>query len=128
VRVVPITDQVARYMSAMDIVVLPTLREGFPVVLLEAGAMALPRIASRVTGCVDAIRDGFDGTLVAARDSGALASAVLRYADDVVLRAAHGARARERIRADFSEAQVVAAQLERYAALLDRSSRSGSAA
>ena len=55
--------------AAMDLVVLPTYREGFPVVPLEAAAMALPVVATRIPGCVDAIEDGVTGTLVEARNA-----------------------------------------------------------
>ncbi len=119
VHVVPITDQVAKYLAAMDIFVLPTLREGFPSVLLEAGAMSLARVASRVTGCVDAIRDGHDGSLVTPRDAAELAAAILRYCDNAALRREHGVQARTRIRAEFSSDRVVAAQMQRYGLLLD---------
>ncbi|HEX3159225.1 MAG TPA: glycosyltransferase family 4 protein, partial [Gemmatimonadaceae bacterium] len=52
--------------AAMDLVALPTYREGFPNVPLEAAAMALPVVATRVPGCVDAVADGATGTLVPA--------------------------------------------------------------
>src|SRR5690606_24311999 len=41
--------------AAMDVVVLPTYREGFPNVPLEAAAMGLPVVATRIPGCVDAV-------------------------------------------------------------------------
>ena len=53
----------------MDFVILPTYREGFPNVALEAAAMELPVLATSVTGCVDAVVDGVTGMLVPARDS-----------------------------------------------------------
>jgi glycosyltransferase involved in cell wall biosynthesis len=61
--------------------VLPTYREGFGNVLIEAAAMATPSVASRVTGCVDAVIDGVTGTLVPARSAPALVDAIARYLD-----------------------------------------------
>jgi glycosyltransferase involved in cell wall biosynthesis len=87
---------------AMDILVLPTHREGFPIVLLEAAAMGLPIVATRVTGCLDAVQDNITGTLVPAYDSEALAGGLQRYMCDPALRRLHGAAARVRVRCEFS--------------------------
>ncbi len=87
---------------AMDILVLPTHREGFPIVLLEASAMALPIVATRVTGCLDAVQDGITGTLVPAYDPEALAVGLHRYVRDPVLRRRHGTAARAWMLRDFS--------------------------
>jgi lipopolysaccharide/colanic/teichoic acid biosynthesis glycosyltransferase len=76
--------------AAADIFVLPTYREGLGCVLIEAGAMGLPVIATRVPGCVDAVVDGITGTLIPARDADALENALQRYLADDKLRAQHG--------------------------------------
>lgn len=49
------------YYSMMDLYVLPSYREGFPTGVLEAQAMRLPVITTRVTGCCDSIIDGLTG-------------------------------------------------------------------
>ena len=69
----------------MTLLALPTYREGFPYVPMEAAAMALPVVATRVTGCVDAVVDGVTGTLVPPRDVAALAGAVADYLKDSLL-------------------------------------------
>jgi glycosyltransferase involved in cell wall biosynthesis len=87
--------------AAMDVVVLPTYREGFPNVPLEAAAMMKPVVATRVSGCVDAIVDGVTGLLVPPRDADALAEALRRYIEDPQLRTRHGVAARERVLLSF---------------------------
>lgn len=59
-------------LSCADILVLPSYREGFPNVLLQAGAMALPAIVSDVNGCNEVITPGLNGWIVPARDCDAL--------------------------------------------------------
>jgi glycosyltransferase involved in cell wall biosynthesis len=106
-----------RFYRAMDVVALPTYREGFPVVPLEAAAMGLPVVATLVTGCVDAVVNGTTGTLVPHRDIGALTAALRRYLSDPSLRERHGAAARARAVREFDPARLVAALHEQYQAL-----------
>jgi glycosyltransferase involved in cell wall biosynthesis len=87
--------------AASDVVVLPTYREGLPNVPLEAAAMGLPVVATRVVGCVDAVLHGLTGTLVPPRDAGALAEAMIGYARDPMLRARHGEAGRRRVLQEF---------------------------
>jgi glycosyltransferase involved in cell wall biosynthesis len=106
--------------AAMDVVALPTYREGFPNVALEAAAMALPVVATSVLGCLDAVQDGVTGTLIPARDPMALAGALRRYLADPELRATHGAAARRRVLADFRREVIWEAIVAEYRELLAR--------
>jgi len=108
-----------RWLAAMDLVVLPTYREGLPVVPLEAGAMGLPVVATNIPGCVDAVTDGVTGTLVRPRDAAALAIAIGRYLDDPALRARHGAAARARMLCWFRPEAMWGALLAEYRSLLE---------
>lgn len=92
--------------AALNALVLPTYREGLPNVLLEAGAMALPVIATAVTGCVDVVRDGETGHLVPVRDPAALAFAMRRYVEDPELARLIGAQARADICVRFAQQDV----------------------
>jgi glycosyltransferase involved in cell wall biosynthesis len=100
--------------AAMDIVVLPTYREGFPNVLLEAAAMSMPVVATRVPGCVDAVVDGITGTLVSARDAQALAGAIRVYIDDPQLRRRHGSAARTHVMREFNQEKIWSAMYQEY--------------
>jgi glycosyltransferase involved in cell wall biosynthesis len=109
---------VAPWYRAMDVLVLPTWREGFGSVLLEAAAMGIPVVATRVTGCVDAVVDGETGTLVAPRDAHALAAAMSAYLEDPNLRRRHGAAGRARALSCFRQETLWRAYLEEYRRLL----------
>jgi glycosyltransferase involved in cell wall biosynthesis len=87
--------------AIMDVLALPSHREGFGNVLLEAAGMKVPVVATRITGCLDAVQDGVTGLLVPPHDAAGLAGAVRRYLQDGSLRARHGAAGRERALRDF---------------------------
>lgn len=104
--------------AAMDVVVLPTYREGFPNVPLEAASMELPVVATNVPGCIDAVEDGRTGTLVPPRDATALARAIRMYLDDSQLRLAHGKAGRDRVLQHFRQEAIWEAMFDEYHKLL----------
>ncbi len=106
--------------AAMDFMVLPTYREGFPVVPLEAAAMGLPTIATRIPGCIDAIEDRRTGLLVPPRDAAALAEALAVYLREPKLWHRHGRAARERVLRDFRQEALWEALAAEYGRLLQR--------
>jgi glycosyltransferase involved in cell wall biosynthesis len=85
----------------MDVFAMPSYREGFGVVNLEAAAMTLPVVSTRIPGCVDSVADGVTGTLVPPRDADALESAIREYLDNPELRRRHGEAGRQRALRDF---------------------------
>jgi glycosyltransferase involved in cell wall biosynthesis len=104
--------------GAMDLVVLPSWREGFPVVPLEAAAMGLPVIATRIPGCIDAVQDGVTGTLVPPGDPAALANAIRGYLRDPALASRHGAAGRARVLREFQPEEIWKALAWVYSSLL----------
>jgi glycosyltransferase involved in cell wall biosynthesis len=113
-----VTEDISHLYSIMDLCVLPTYREGFPVMPLEAGAMGLPIIATKVPGCVDAIQDGVTGMLVPPYDSEALTVALRKYLSDPDLRQSHGDAARKRVLLDFKPEDIWEATYLEYVRLL----------
>jgi glycosyltransferase involved in cell wall biosynthesis len=77
-RFVGATEAVTEFYAAADVVVLPSLSEGFPFVVLEALAMGKPVVATRVNGVPEIIEDGRTGLLVEPRDAAALEQAIAR--------------------------------------------------
>jgi glycosyltransferase involved in cell wall biosynthesis len=108
----------APWYAAMDVICLPTYREGLPVVPLEAAAMGLPVVATRIPGCIEAIEDGVTGTLIPPCDPAALVVALRGYLTDAARRRAHGAAGRRRALDRFAPQSLWAAQLEEYRRLL----------
>ena len=105
-------DEVMALYRRADLFVLPTHREGFPNVVLEAMAAGLPIVSTPVGAIPEAVRDGEEGLLVPVRDGEALAAALGRLAEDRMLRLSMGARARERVESRFS-LEAVSADLDR---------------
>lgn len=119
----PFTEDMPAVYAASDLVVLPTYREGFPNVPLEAASMGLPVVTTDAVGARDSVVDGVTGAVVTVRDSGALGRAIERYLDDEALRRGHGAAGRKRVLAEFLPERIWAELLTEYEALLDRARR-----
>ncbi|GAA1788543.1 glycosyltransferase family 4 protein [Nostocoides veronense] len=103
--------------GAMDLLALPTLREGFPNVVLEAAVHGTPTVASDVTGCRDAVVDGVTGLLVRPSDPRALADAIERVLSNPSLRDRLGLRARERVSHHFRREDVWQLTADLYSSL-----------
>lgn len=107
-------DDVAPFYAVMTVLALPSYREGFPNVVLEAAAMEVPTVGFRSTGIVDAIEDGVTGDVVAQRDVDALAARLTDYLIDSEHARSVGRRARERVERSFSRQAVWRAWLDFY--------------
>jgi len=102
-----------------EIVVVPSLGEGFGMVALEAMERGRPVIASAVGGLPELVDDGRTGLLVRPSDVSALATAIRELAGDPARAAAFGAAGRERALAEFSQARCTDRTVELYRAALD---------
>ena len=111
-------DDMPGLLSSVDVVVLPSYREGLPKSLIEAAACALPLVTTDVPGCREVVSDGVDGLLVPVRNSIALANAIARIQDNPALGEALGATAREKAIAVFDERVVCQTTLAVYRELL----------
>jgi glycosyltransferase involved in cell wall biosynthesis len=118
VRFTGIRQDVPAIMGAADGYVMSSAWEGMPMVLLEAAAAGLPIVATRAGGNDEVVRDSETGFLVSARDSEALAAAMLRLmglSEDQ--RRAMGQRGREHVRAQYGLERVVERWEELYLAI-----------
>jgi glycosyltransferase involved in cell wall biosynthesis len=100
-------DDVRPYFGLMDVHVLPSLREGFPNVVLEASAMGLPTVTTDATGAIDSVKDGKTGFIVKAQDSRGLADAIEALLRNSDMATQYGVQAREWVIADFQPESVV---------------------
>ena len=93
--------------AAFDVLLLPSLWEGFGLVLLEAMSRRVPVIASKVSAIPEVVIDGETGILVEARDVPGLAAAISRLLDDRVLRQHMGLLGAARLESHFSVERMV---------------------
>ena len=100
-------EDVRPYFALMDIHVLPSIREGFPNVVLEASAMGIPTVTTDATGAVDSVRHGKTGLVVETGDAEALATAVRSLLSDAETAQRYGEAAREWVSSSFHPQQVV---------------------
>jgi glycosyltransferase involved in cell wall biosynthesis len=100
--------------ALMDVLCMPSHREGCPNVALEAAAMELPVVAFRVPGVVDAVESGITGELVDPLSAEQIAAAISNYFRQPSLRRKHGLAARRRIHDFFSREKVWAALTKFY--------------
>ena len=107
-------------LALSTIVVLPSYREGFPKILIEAAACGRAVITTDVPGCRDAIEDGITGFMVPVRNSKALAEKICILLDNPLLCRKMGKAGRDRAKEVFDVNKVVAKHIEIYAELLGR--------
>jgi glycosyltransferase involved in cell wall biosynthesis len=118
VRFVGFSANPEEYMAAADVLCLPSYREGFGNVVIEAAAVGIPAIGSRIYGVVDAIAENETGLLFEAGNIEELKSCISLLCRDRELRARLGGQARERVLAQFTSERLASAWLDYYRARL----------
>lgn len=108
-----------RLLGEVDVVALPSYREGLPKTLIEAAGCALPLVTTDVPGCREVVTHEVDGLLSPVREWQGLHAAIARLDDDAGLRRRLGAAAREKALNLFDEQIVLARTLEVYGELLN---------
>lgn len=117
-------EDVAPYYAAFDALVLPSANEGTPVSVIEALAAETPVVATRVGGVPDVVREGEEGFLVDAGDTGELAERLARLARDAKLRRRLGESGRERVLTRYAVDRLLD-DIDRLYRELLRTARSG---
>lgn len=102
------------FMAAADILCLPSYREGFGTVSINAASVGIPVIASRIYGSVDAIEEGVTGLLHEVGNVSDFVSNMKQLSNDPLLRKKMGESGRIRVLSYFSEEMITAALLEFY--------------
>jgi glycosyltransferase involved in cell wall biosynthesis len=126
VRFTAATPRIAALVARMDGVLLPSLYEGFPNVVLEAMALGVPVLASRVGDVPNLIDDGSTGFLLPRLDVEAMAEGLLRlHSLTPEERRAMGGRARDRVASRFTMDRIADRHVALYRELLAARGRSG---
>ena len=110
----------ADLMAAFDVLLVPSLWEGFGLVLLEAMSRRVPVIASRVSAIPEVVVHGETGILIEPRDVDALAKAMTRLLQDRALRKHMGLLGAARLEEHFSSARMVDGTIAVYQRVLNQ--------
>jgi glycosyltransferase involved in cell wall biosynthesis len=110
-------DDVPHLMAGIDVFLMPSLWEGFGLVLLEAMAQSVPVIGSAVSAIPEIVVDGETGRLVPPRDPAAIASALEALLEDEALRRHMGMMGLDRLETRFNADRMASATLVLYAQL-----------
>ncbi|RZJ29700.1 MAG: glycosyltransferase family 1 protein [Flavobacterium sp.] len=105
---------VRKYFAISDALVFPSYREGFPNVVLQAGAMDLPVIATNINGSNEIISDGENGILIPVKDESAISSAMLALYQNKQLFQKLQKNARQMIASRYEQSVVWQAILNEY--------------
>jgi glycosyltransferase involved in cell wall biosynthesis len=111
-------ESVPAYIRSSDVVLMPSLREGFPNVALEASACSRPVFGSDIEGIADAVVHKKTGLLIPAGDAGAWKAELVEYASQAGRLKEMGEAARRRMEKSFDAGNYIPAMLNLYRAAL----------
>ena len=109
-------DRIRALYAQADVFCLPSFRESLPVVLMEALAMEIPVVATRIMGVPELVEDGVSGLLVSPGRADELADALLLLTTDAQLRERFGKAGRERVQHDYELARLARELRDAFAA------------
>ena len=106
------------YFAIANALAFPSYREGFPNVVMQAGAMGLPCIVTNINGCNEIIEEGRNGLIIPPKETEALQKAMKRLVEDSNLQHQLKSQSREMITSRYEQKVVWEALLEEYRRLL----------
>jgi glycosyltransferase involved in cell wall biosynthesis len=106
------------YFAISHCLVFPSYREGFPNVVLQAGAMGLPSIVSNINGCNEIIQEGINGSIIPSKDRESLYKVMHKIISDEAWRKQLAGNARDIIVSHYEQKLVWDALLIEYKHLL----------
>ena len=107
-------EDVRPWLAASDALVFPSYREGFPNVVIEAGAMGLPSIVTDINGSREIIQDGVNGLIVPSKNEDALLKKMERLVDDTALASYLASHARRLVASRYELGYVKQCLLDFY--------------
>ncbi len=110
-------DDVRPYFAIANVLAFPSYREGFPNVVMQAGAMGLASIVTNINGCNEIITEGVNGTIIPVKNEKALYSSIERFITDGTYAATLANKARTHICDNYERAYVWNAILQEYKTL-----------
>ncbi len=113
VTILGFTESPEKCLSAVDVFCLPSYREGFGQVIVEAAAVGIPSIGSRIYGITDTIEDGTTGFLFDVANHKDLAQKMAYFVESPVLIKQMGTKARENVAVRYSQEKITLA-MENY--------------
>ena len=111
IKLMGLRDDIPELLSASDVFVLPSYREGLPRSIIEAMAMGKPVIATNIRGCREQVFEGVNGYLYEAKSSSSLASAYEKMLSNDEVRVEMGRNSRELFLKEFDEKKVLERQM-----------------
>lgn len=120
IEAVGIKKDVRPWLAASDCAVLTSYREGFPNVVIEAGAMGLPQIVTDINGANEIIIEGKNGTIIPSKNVDALYEAMKRMATDKPWRTSLAVNAREMIASRYEQSFVRKCLYDFYKEILNQ--------
>jgi glycosyltransferase involved in cell wall biosynthesis len=118
IRFVPKVVDSSDFLAMSDVLVLPSYREGFGTVVIEAAAVGIPAIGTDIYGLRDSIEDGQTGILVPVKDEQKLEQAMQLLINNSPLRLRMSQKASERVSSLFSADSVSLGLLREYNRIL----------